>query len=257
MRSKLTYGRIFKASLSMLLMLVFICSKADNTQTLTNLTLQTLTSGAGDAASSIAYNPTKNEYFVVYSDFDAGCASNQELRGQIINAVSGQKSGSVVDLTISDQPCAMRKISNPKIVFNKQRNEYLIVYKLSTSLGAQINFLSVDATNFQVGAPVTIDADEIADPFKNWTLEFNSTVNIYTVAYHKENALSESVLTLKFIDGITKGLKGYIVNIKGGFIEGIGSVVLIWWVMKVLGNIESAFNDIWQIKKSRVFAILA
>ncbi|MBN2349847.1 MAG: YihY family inner membrane protein [Bacteroidales bacterium] len=48
--------------------------------------------------------------------------------------------------------------------------------------------------------------------------------------------------------------KGYLVNIKGGFIAGIGSVVLIWSVMKVLGNIESAFNDIWQIKKSRVFA---
>lgn len=40
-------------------------------------------------------------------------------------------------------------------------------------------------------------------------------------------------------------------NIKGGFIAGTGLVVLIWSVMKVLGNIENAFNNIWQIKKSR------
>jgi membrane protein len=40
---------------------------------------------------------------------------------------------------------------------------------------------------------------------------------------------------------------------KGGFIAGIGIVLLIWSVMKVLGNIESSFNSIWQIKKPRAF----
>ncbi len=40
-------------------------------------------------------------------------------------------------------------------------------------------------------------------------------------------------------------------NVKGGFIAGTGLVVLIWSVMNVLGNIESSFNNIWQIKKSR------
>ena len=42
-------------------------------------------------------------------------------------------------------------------------------------------------------------------------------------------------------------------NTKGGFIVGAGLVVLLWSVMKVLGNIERSFNDIWQINKSRVF----
>jgi membrane protein len=40
-------------------------------------------------------------------------------------------------------------------------------------------------------------------------------------------------------------------NVKGGFIAGTGLVVLIWTVMNLLGNIESSFNNIWQIKKSR------
>ncbi len=40
---------------------------------------------------------------------------------------------------------------------------------------------------------------------------------------------------------------------KGGFIAGIGLVVLLYSVMRVLGNIEKSFNHIWQIKKSRPF----
>jgi len=42
-------------------------------------------------------------------------------------------------------------------------------------------------------------------------------------------------------------------NAKGGFIAGVGVVILLWSVMKVLGNIEEAFNGIWQIRKSRTF----
>lgn len=40
-------------------------------------------------------------------------------------------------------------------------------------------------------------------------------------------------------------------NTQGGLIAGIGVVVLLWSVMKVLGNIEESFNSIWQVKKSR------
>ncbi len=46
----------------------------------------------------------------------------------------------------------------------------------------------------------------------------------------------------------------YLANVKGGFIAGIGVVILIWTVIKLMGNIESSFNDIWQIKKSRVIS---
>jgi len=41
-------------------------------------------------------------------------------------------------------------------------------------------------------------------------------------------------------------------NTKGGMIAGIGVVVLIWSVIKVLGNIESSFNHIWNVR-SRPF----
>jgi membrane protein len=40
-------------------------------------------------------------------------------------------------------------------------------------------------------------------------------------------------------------------NTKGGAIAGVGIVVLFWTVIKVLGNIEASFNDIWGVKTPR------
>ena len=40
---------------------------------------------------------------------------------------------------------------------------------------------------------------------------------------------------------------------KGGVIAGVGLAILFWSVMKMMGNIESSLNDIWQVKKSRSY----
>jgi membrane protein len=40
-------------------------------------------------------------------------------------------------------------------------------------------------------------------------------------------------------------------NAKGGLIAGVGVVLLFWSVMKVIGNIELSFNDIWGVTKPR------
>jgi len=45
----------------------------------------------------------------------------------------------------------------------------------------------------------------------------------------------------------------YLQNTSGGEIAGIGLVMLLWSVMKVFGNIERSFNDIWEVKHSRSF----
>lgn len=42
-------------------------------------------------------------------------------------------------------------------------------------------------------------------------------------------------------------------NTQGGLVAGVGVIVLFWTVIKVLNSIESAFNDIWGIKKPRTF----
>jgi membrane protein len=40
---------------------------------------------------------------------------------------------------------------------------------------------------------------------------------------------------------------------KGGVIAGVGVIFLFWTVIKVLGNIELSFNDIWNIGRQRNF----
>jgi len=45
--------------------------------------------------------------------------------------------------------------------------------------------------------------------------------------------------------------RGLLNNAHGGLIAGIGVLVLFWSVVKLLGNIEQSFNDIWGIKNAR------
>ena len=40
-------------------------------------------------------------------------------------------------------------------------------------------------------------------------------------------------------------------NTRGGVIAGVGVMILFWSVMKVLGNIEHSFNEIWGVTKPR------
>ncbi len=40
-------------------------------------------------------------------------------------------------------------------------------------------------------------------------------------------------------------------NTQGGLIAGAGIVVLLWTIMRLLGNIENSFNHIWEIKTPR------
>ncbi len=40
-------------------------------------------------------------------------------------------------------------------------------------------------------------------------------------------------------------------NTKGGLLAGVGVIILFWAVIKVLGNIEASFNDIWGIREAR------
>ncbi len=48
--------------------------------------------------------------------------------------------------------------------------------------------------------------------------------------------------------------KNYLDNTKGSIIIGVGLILLFWSVMRVLGNIEQSFNEIWEVNKSRSFA---
>ncbi|MDX9788331.1 MAG: YhjD/YihY/BrkB family envelope integrity protein [Desulfobacterales bacterium] len=43
----------------------------------------------------------------------------------------------------------------------------------------------------------------------------------------------------------------FLESTKGGLIAGVGVVILFWTIIKVLGQIEKSFNNIWQVKTTR------
>jgi len=52
-------------------------------------------------------------------------------------------------------------------------------------------------------------------------------------------------------DGIIDFAKNLLANTRGGLIAGIGLIVLLWTVIRVLSNIEHAFNHIWGVHRAR------
>jgi len=77
-----------------------------------------------------------------------------------------------------------------------------------------------------------------------------------TKGFGYEKILQEQLYDkLKGQDEIAKGIIDFsnmlLENVKGGVIAGIGILILFWTIIKVLSNIEDAFNEIWSIKESR------
>jgi len=73
-------------------------------------------------------------------------------------------------------------------------------------------------------------------------------------AYLRDELLNNFSGQEKVLEWILTFVDRYISHIKGGVIAGVGIVILFWSVVKLLGNIESSFNDIWRIKVSRVIS---
>src|SRR4029453_1575879 len=72
-----------------------------------------------------------------------------------------------------------------------------------------------------------------------------------------EKILGEQLMTkLEGQQEVAEKIMGFaqtmLENTKGGALAGVGIVVLFWSVIKVLGNIERSFNDIWGVKTARV-----
>lgn len=74
--------------------------------------------------------------------------------------------------------------------------------------------------------------------------------------FGQEARVEEQIMT--FLEGQKELAEDIIVyannlleSTKGGFIAGIGILFLLWAIIKVLGNIENSFNEIWGIKRGR------
>lgn len=61
------------------------------------------------------------------------------------------------------------------------------------------------------------------------------------------------VVSPEVINKIITFSNNLLMSTKGGMIAGIGLIGLFWTIIRVIGNIELAFNEIWGIKKQRSF----
>jgi membrane protein len=59
---------------------------------------------------------------------------------------------------------------------------------------------------------------------------------------------------VRLSDQIIKFANNTLEKTSGGLVAGIGVMILLWTIIKVLGNIEMSFNAIWGVKKSRSLA---
>lgn len=62
-----------------------------------------------------------------------------------------------------------------------------------------------------------------------------------------EKANWQADITVQIISFSNKILE----QARGGLIAGVGTVLLFWTVISILGKVEESFNEIWEVKKSR------
>ncbi len=67
----------------------------------------------------------------------------------------------------------------------------------------------------------------------------------------KQRLLEQSVEQNTMMLQLIEFSENMLANTQGGVVAGIGVVVLFWTVIKVIGNIEESFNQIWKIKSNR------
>lgn len=70
----------------------------------------------------------------------------------------------------------------------------------------------------------------------------------------RENMLdrfSDQKEVVKVLEMVFSFAQKMLESTKGGWLAGIGVAVLLWTIIKVVGNVEHSFNDIWGIKHPR------
>jgi membrane protein len=58
----------------------------------------------------------------------------------------------------------------------------------------------------------------------------------------------------EIITWVTRFANTLLETTRGGVIAGVGVALLLWTVLRLLGNIEASFNHIWRVKRNRSFA---
>jgi Ca2+-binding RTX toxin-like protein len=144
---------------------------------------------------AIAYNPTADNYLVVWRADDLATAGEREIFGQLMDA-NGAKLGSEFRIsTVGTDGDAERDAIEPAIAYNSKANEYLVTWQaddLATDEEFEIFGQRLSATGAAVGADdfriseagPNGDANrEVFDP----AIAYNPTVNEYLVSWEADD----------------------------------------------------------------------
>ena len=209
--------------------------------------------GMGESAPATAYNSVKNEYLIVYSQTDGSCGG-ERLFGKAINAITGNTVGSVFEIS-----ACTNSFNDIQLYYNKDKHEYLVFFKAIGDIGNKSNlyYCSIDGSTNEINSsPTKLIGDAIADPYLDLSLTYDSQIDKYALGYHKNNALSETLLNVNYINGISKISESYETIIDKsnftsiGLNSGLTSSKLLYNGSTVIGVLELKLDDgheVWGI----------
>ena len=132
----------------------------------------------------------------------------------------------------------LSEISRGKTFIFKQLRIFLLAAKGFTNYKVSMRASALTFYSLLSVIPIAAIAFAIA---KGFGLE----ANLKELIFQKFQS-QEQVLTFMQTEA-EKAIKAT----QGGYIAGVGIIILFWSVMSLLNHIESSFNHIWQIKSSR------
>jgi len=132
----------------------------------------------------------------------------------------------------------LAELSRRKLWFIKQLRIIVLAARGFTNDMVQLRASALTFYSLLSVIPVVAIAFAIA---KGFGLDHNLT-QLITEKFQSQKEVVNWLLPI-----VTNALQ----QTSGGYIAGIGIIILFWSVMELLGQIESSFNHIWQIRTSR------
>ncbi len=210
-------------------MLLLVAGSAVQAQGLNSFRISTMgadgTTNIDAFEPDVVYNDEEEEFLVVWSGDNDTLPSEDDIYGQRIDAITGAFIGGRI--RISDMgPSENTSFDafDPKVAWNSEENEYLVVWSGDDDTGALINGENeiwgqrLDAQGNEIGADdfrisfMGVDGDGGSDAFDPG-VAYNSTDNLYMVVWSADDTVgSEDEIYAQVIDS-AGALSGSVIRV--------------------------------------------
>jgi hypothetical protein len=179
----------------------------------TGTSTMTLSTNTSYGAPGAVYLPDENAYLITRVEGRNGCANNQQIVAQKIDAITGDKIGSEVVLTKFDDICGTDKklIQNFDIIYNEPSDELLLVYQKST--GSVFLDHILIARRFSASNLSPSDSEVEVGPissgfYLNIFIIYHQLSSSYYIGYEKKVGTQNNQVFIKNLDTNSNSLTG-------------------------------------------------